>query len=189
MRYYILAHTIHMDEWWVVAETADQAWATDEALTWHPSVVLSEEEADLDPDFQEPVRRWRERDDGALHADMAMGDACDVLETEAAAVRQQELTEKGFTLEEIASAIAEEVVRAPHPAAKRAREAPWFETKERLRAASYGLMWPLRDLAKINPSVARSAARNLARELRKLQDDEEFWRLLLSWPDDRDTLL
>jgi hypothetical protein len=37
MRWYIFAGTLHTGQWYVLAESADHAWATDMALTRSPS--------------------------------------------------------------------------------------------------------------------------------------------------------
>jgi hypothetical protein len=178
-RYYILSRTLQTDEWWVLAETADHAWATDQAVTWGDSVVLSEEEALLDPDFQEPMKRWRARDDSTLHEDMALGEVQDVIDTEAANTRIRELKAKGLTLDEIASTVAEESVRAHSPAAERARTVEWFDAEQRVTLATHGLFWTLGELAKIDLAVAKSVMRQFARELRKTAASDKFWTLML----------
>jgi hypothetical protein len=70
-RYYMLSRNQEGDPY-VVAETCDEAWAKDEACTWHTISVLSEQEASLDPDWSEAVERWRARDDRAVEADEAV---------------------------------------------------------------------------------------------------------------------
>jgi hypothetical protein len=70
-RYYILSRN-QVGEPFVLAETPDKTWAKDESRLLPQYVVLSEEEAMLDPDWAPAVDRWRAKDDTAVEDDEAI---------------------------------------------------------------------------------------------------------------------
>jgi hypothetical protein len=55
---------------WVLAETPDRDWALSEAGSWS-GVLLSREEASLDPDYREVLLAWDRGDDTAWEEDEA----------------------------------------------------------------------------------------------------------------------
>ncbi|GEM_PF-4318543 len=60
---------------WVLAETPDEAWAKDQAWSWNDAVVLSREEALVDPDFAPCVLEWEAKDDHRYAAWSAIEEA------------------------------------------------------------------------------------------------------------------
>ncbi len=68
MRYFL----VHAGEQpWVLAESPDESWLKDMALTWHPAVVLAGDLAELDSDYADAIARWRAGDDGVYLAWLA----------------------------------------------------------------------------------------------------------------------
>jgi len=68
MRYFIIEPGEGDIGPWVLAESPDEAWTRDNARTWRDAVVLSEEEALLDPDLASVVVAWKAGDDRAYAA-------------------------------------------------------------------------------------------------------------------------
>jgi hypothetical protein len=76
MRFYIVCRGLYPDSRpWVLAETADEAYARDEADSWRTTFVVSREDALRIPRVREAVLAWDVRDDEAYREDMEREDA------------------------------------------------------------------------------------------------------------------
>ena len=76
MRFYIVCRGLYPGSRpWVLAETADEAYARDEADTWRTTFVVSREDALRIPRVREAVLAWEAGDDEAYRWDMEREDA------------------------------------------------------------------------------------------------------------------
>jgi hypothetical protein len=76
MRFYIVCRGLYPGSRpWVLAETADEAYARDEADTWRTTFVVSREDALRIPRVREAVLAWEADDDEAYRWDMEREDA------------------------------------------------------------------------------------------------------------------
>lgn len=79
MRYYVIVRG-GSEGPWVVAETPDDAIAEELAGTFIDGVVLTAQEAVLDPDFVACARAWEDGDDRVWRVMRDEADAFDVIE-------------------------------------------------------------------------------------------------------------
>ena|SRR5688572_31454806 len=79
MRYYVIVRG-GSEGAWVVAETPDDTIAEELANTFIDGIVLSADEARLDPDFTICARAWEHGDDRIWRAMRDEADAFDVIE-------------------------------------------------------------------------------------------------------------
>jgi hypothetical protein len=79
VRYYVIVRGGPQGAW-VVSETPDDAMAEEIASTFVDAVVLSRDEACLDPDFQPAARAWEDGDDSVWRAIRDEADAYEVVE-------------------------------------------------------------------------------------------------------------
>ena len=79
MRYYVIVRGGQQGAW-VVSETPDEAMADEIASTFIDAIVLSRDEASLDPDFHPAARAWEDGDDSVWRAIRDEADAYEVVE-------------------------------------------------------------------------------------------------------------
>jgi hypothetical protein len=79
MRYYVIIRGGSSGAW-VVSETPDDAMADEIASTFVDAIVLSRDEAMLDPDFQPAARAWGDGDDSVWRQIRDEADAYEVVE-------------------------------------------------------------------------------------------------------------